>query len=234
MTSPASQGEPPKVFDPVWEEIYQSGRHANRYPWDAVVSFVFRHRPRDKSPAETSIVEIGCGTAPNLWFAAREGFRVAGVDGSDAAIAIAKQRFAADGLHGDLQVGNFSKLPFDTASFDLAVDRAALTCVGDSIARAAIAEVHRVLRPGGIVFCNVYSDRHSSRAGAKLGADGITTGISSGTLVGVGQIRFYGQGDLRALFPDRLWTVLSLEHVAITNEADGSTHAEWRLIARKN
>jgi hypothetical protein len=89
MSSPASQGEVPKTFDPVWEQIYQSGRHANRYPWDAVVSFVFRHRPRDLTPADTSVVEIGCGTAPNLWFAAREGFRVAGVDASDAAITIA-------------------------------------------------------------------------------------------------------------------------------------------------
>jgi SAM-dependent methyltransferase len=155
MTSPSPPGDAPKTFDPIWEKIYRSGRHANRYPWDAVVSFVFHYRPHDKSPAETSIVEIGCGTAPNLWFAAREGFRVAGIDASDAAIAIARQRFATDGLHGDLQVGTFSMLPFGTARFDLAIDRAALTCVGDSVAREAIAEVHRVLRPGGVAFCNV-------------------------------------------------------------------------------
>jgi SAM-dependent methyltransferase len=234
MTSAVSQKSAPKRFDPVWDEIYQSGRHANRYPWDAVVSFVFRHRPRDRSPADASIIEIGCGTAPNLWFAAREGFRVAGIDASDAAIAIAKQRLAADGLKGDLRVGNFSELPFETESFDLAIDRAALTCVGDGVARAAIAEVHRVLRPGGVMFCNVYSDSHSSRAGGKPGAEGITTDISLGTLVGVGQVRFYGPDDLRALFAKRFWTILSLEHIVVTNETDTSTHAERRLIARKN
>jgi SAM-dependent methyltransferase len=234
MSLPAAQRETPKSFDPVWDEIYQSGRHANRYPWDAVVSFVFRHRPRDRTAAETAIVEVGCGTASNLWFAAREGFRVAGVDASEAAIAVARQRFAEDGLGGDLRIGNFSELPFEAAIFDLAIDRAALTCVGDSIARASIAELHRVLRPGGILFSNVYGDLHSSRAGGKPGDDGITTDISLGTLVGVGQIRFYRHEDLRALYAEPYWTILSLEHVAVTNEMDGSTHAEWRLVARKN
>jgi SAM-dependent methyltransferase len=234
MRSEVSPSDTPKNFDPVWDQIYQAGRHANRYPWDAVVSFVFRHRPRDKAPADTSIVEIGCGTASNLWFAAREGFRVAGVDASTAAITVAKQRFADDGLEGDLRVGNFSALPFDAASFDLAIDRAALTCVGDNIARAAVAELRRVLRPSGIAFCNVYSDRHSSRASGRAGSDGITVGISSGTLVGVGQIRFYGRDDLAALFAEPLWTILSLEHISITSMTDGSDHAEWRLIACKN
>ncbi|MBX9829363.1 MAG: class I SAM-dependent methyltransferase [Xanthobacteraceae bacterium] len=222
-----------KRFDPVWDEIYRSGQHANRYPWDAVVSFVFRYRPREKPPTDTSIIEVGCGTAPNLWFAAHEGFRVAGIDASEAAIVVAKARFAADGLRGDLWVGNFSDLPFDSETFDLAIDRAALTCVGDTVVRAAVAELHRVLRPGGLVFCNVYSDRHSSRASGRPGPDGITDGISAGTLVGVGQIRFYGRDDLSALFAAPRWTIVSLEHLAVTNAIDGTEHAEWRLIARK-
>ena len=166
MTSEVSPsdapGDAPKSFDPIWDQIYQAGRHANRYPWDAVVSFVFHHRPHHKAPADISIVEIGCGTASNLWFAAREGFRVSGIDASESAITVAKQRFMADGLHAELRVGNFSALPFDAAGFDLAIDRAALTCVGDSVARAAVAELYRVLRPGGVAFCNVYSDRHTS------------------------------------------------------------------------
>ena len=234
MSPSIASNETLKNFDPIWEQIYQAGRHANRYPWDAVVRFLFRYRPQDKTPADTSIVEIGCGTAPNLWFAAREGFRVAGIDASEAAIAAAKQRLAADGLNGDLRIGSFSVLPFDAASFDLAIDRAALTCVGDSTARSAIAELGRVLRHGGVAFCNVYSDRHSSRVSGRMGPDGVTIDILSGTLVGVGQIRFYGRDQLRALFAEPLWTIMSLEHISITSETDELEHAEWRLIARKN
>jgi SAM-dependent methyltransferase len=222
-------------FDPVWEEIYRGG-HVNRYPWDAVVTFVHRHRPKDRAPAATGIVEIGCGTASNLWFAAREGFRVAGVDASAAAIEAAKARFAAEGLKGDLRVASMASLPFPDQDFDLAIDRAALTCVGDAVARQSVAELRRVLRPQGIVFCNVYSDRHSSRASGRPSSDGLTVGISAGSLVGVGQIRFYDRAALCALFAEPGWTILSLQHLSIADTLPDAAaeHAEWRLVARRN
>jgi 2-polyprenyl-3-methyl-5-hydroxy-6-metoxy-1,4-benzoquinol methylase len=81
-----------KTLDPIWEEKYSAG-HAQRYPWDPVVTFIFRNAPRDRPRSEVRILEVGCGTASNLWFAAREGFNVAGVDGGESAIAYAKQRF---------------------------------------------------------------------------------------------------------------------------------------------
>jgi SAM-dependent methyltransferase len=234
MASHLTEDSQSRSFDPVWDRIYRSGLHGNRYPWDAVVSFVFRYRPRERKANEASIIEIGCGTGPNLWFAAREGFHVSGIDASEAAIADARARFAAEGLRGDFRVGEFSDLPFENASFDLGIDRAALTCTGDAVARKTVAELGRVLRPGGAMFCNVYSDRHSSRASGRAGPDGITSDISSGTLTGVGQIRFYDRDDLLALFVEPTWTTLSLEHVSVTNAFDSTVHAEWRLIARRN
>lgn len=232
MTTPAKTAAP--EFDPVWEDIYRAG-HANRYPWDAVVSFIYHNRPAGRPADQTSVLEIGCGTAPNLWFAAREGFRVAGIDASAAAIDAASKRFAADRLQGDLRVGSFLALPFSNDSVDLAIDRAALTCVGYSAAQQAVAEVNRVLRKGGKFFCNVYSDRHASARAGRRGADGVTVDISDGSLIGVGQICFYDQGKLTALFSDRAWAVRSLKHVTIAEMlgADAAVHAEWRLIAEK-
>ena len=110
----------PPSFDPVWEEKYSQG-HSERYPWDHVVSFVFRNYPRHKLRKDVKILEVGCGTGSNLWFAAREGFQVAGIDASPSAIAYAQQRFAADGLTGDLRQGDFTELPHESNSFDLAL-----------------------------------------------------------------------------------------------------------------
>jgi SAM-dependent methyltransferase len=221
------------TFDPVWEEIYRAGRQANRYPWDAVVSFVYRNRPASKPVGETDVLEIGCGTASNLWFAAREGFRVAGIDASESAIELAHARFAAEHLPGDLRVGDFARLPWPEASFDLVIDRAALTCVGRSAAARIIGEIRRVLRPGGAVFCNVYSDRHTSRAAGRPAADGLTTDIRAGTLVGVGQICFYDRDNFLALFSQSFWEVTHCEHVLVEDQLAGDIHAEWRLVARK-
>ena len=93
-------------IDPAWEEaIYSQGRHLNRYPFDAVVSFVYRYRPKVRAPQQIRILEVGCGAGNNLWFAAREGFDVAGIDGSDSAVDHARRRFEQEGLNGDLRVG---------------------------------------------------------------------------------------------------------------------------------
>jgi SAM-dependent methyltransferase len=222
-----------RSFDPLWEEKYAAG-HAQRYPWDAVVSFVFRHAPRDRDRSEVKILEVGCGTASNLWFAAREGFSVAGVDASASAIRSAEQRFRAESLAADLRIADFTSLPFDDAQFDLAIDRAALSCCGRSAAHYAIGELARVLRPGGRLLFMPYSSAHSSRSSGKPGVDGLVLGISAGTLVGAGQICFWTEEDIRAAFA-RGWTLEKLEHVEAQERTDKArgVHAEWRCVARR-
>lgn len=223
----------PATVDPVWEAKYAAG-HAERYPWDSVVSFVYRNMPRDRARHDVGVVEVGCGTGSNLWFAAREGFRVCGLDASASAIAAARSRFGQDALDGRFEVGSFLQLPFASAAFDLAIDRAAITCVGLKDAARAVDEVRRVLRPGGRFFFNPYSDRHRSACSGQPGADGLRLGITEGSLVGAGQICFYGRGHVEALFA-RGWRLLSLEHLERTELLEGAplAHCEWRVIAEK-
>jgi SAM-dependent methyltransferase len=176
----------PATFDPIWEEKYAAG-HVQNYPWDIVVSFVFRNVP-DRPRSEIKILEVGFGSAPNLWFASREGFKVAGVEQSPSAVDFAVERFNREGLSGDLRVGDFTRLPFDNDSFDLAIDRGSLVCVGAEAQKQAVAEVHRCLRPGGRFLHNAYADSHSSMHAGELGEDGLIHNITGGTLVGVGQL----------------------------------------------
>jgi len=65
-------------FSSFWDKRYLSG-YAQSYPWDSVVSFIFRNAPKDRPRSEIKVLEVGFGTGPNLWFAAREGFRTSGV-----------------------------------------------------------------------------------------------------------------------------------------------------------
>ena len=95
-------------FDPVWDEIYGSGQQLNRYPFSSVVTFLFRNRPRDKDRAATRILEVGCGAGNNLWFAAREGFDVSGIDASEPVIDHARKWFDAEGLNADLRVADMA------------------------------------------------------------------------------------------------------------------------------
>lgn len=228
------------TLDPEWESRYRGGL-LQRYPWDHVVSFVFRHAPRDRPPSDVAILEIGCGSASNLWFAAREGFNVAGIDGSPTAISWARRRFAEDGLAGELVVGDFTRpLPFAAATFDLAIDRGAIVCVTYSAGRHALREIWRTLRPGGLFLFNPYSQEHTSYLCGAPDAEGFVREVMAGALVGTGPLCFYDEAMVRRAVADD-WELVSLSHVTRrTSTGDASplangaeVHAEWTAILRK-
>jgi SAM-dependent methyltransferase len=226
---------PVRTFDPSWEgSIYAKGLQLNRYPFDPVVSFIFRHAPREKPRSDIRILEVGCGAGNNLWFAAREGYQVAGIDGSRSAIEYARQRFAEEGLAGSFCTGDFTdELPFEDGSFDLAIDRLAVSYSGLTGGRRAVADVRRVLVPNGRFFFNPFSDRHDSALSGREGPDGLRLDVTTGALAGTPQVCFYSERDVRAAVGDG-WRLVSLRHVGIDHLVPEPTlQAEWYVVAEK-
>ena len=224
------------TFDPIWQQKYLTGLRS-RYPWDIVVSFVFRNAPAGVPAEEVRILEVGCGTGSNLWFAAREGFRVTGVDASAAAIAAAEERFAAEGLEGEFVVADFSEpLTSPPDHFDLAIDRGSITCTGFSSGRKCLREIRRCLKPGGRLLFNPYSRAHTSYAAGVPAADGLVRDIRRGTMVGVGQLCFYSEDMVREVLSDG-WVIESLSHTETRTlpgpSEEPDVHAEWRVVARR-
>jgi SAM-dependent methyltransferase len=222
------------TFHPGWEDMYEAGRALNRYPFDVVVHFVHRNAPRDRPREEVTIVEVGCGTASNLWFAAREGFTVAGIDASASSIQYARERFAAEGLQGDLCIGDFTELPWEDERFDLAIDRAALTHTSRSGARAAVAEIRRVLRPGGRFLFTPFGVGHDSAAFGSPGPDGLTLDISAGELADMPQTCFYDRAAIDQLLGAG-WRLLSARRVEKVDEleADCPRQVGWQVVAER-
>ena len=222
------------TFDPAWEAKYRDNpAYRNRYPWSCIVSFVMSWAPRDRPRADVHVLEVGCGAGNNLWFCAREGFASAGIDGSASAIDYAKDRFAQEGLRADLRVGDFGALPFASHSFDLCIDHAALSHTTSDGVRRAIAEIHRVLKPGGLFFLNLYSDRSSS-FDRLPDADGVLRNISKGSIVGGAQAAFYGAAEIRGLLSQG-WRIKQLRHVEEMEMStpDRMVHGEWQAIAAR-
>lgn len=148
----------PGTWDPVWEKIFHS-QEWGKYPQEHLVRFIARnfYGVRDGHPIQ--LLEIGCGPGANVWFMAREGFSVNGIDGSSTAIERAKERLAREGLMADLRVGDFTELPWPDETFDGVVENVSLGCNPISAIERALEEVHRVLRPGAPFLSSFFSDK---------------------------------------------------------------------------
>ncbi len=96
--------------------------------------------------AAGDMLEIGIGTGRNLPHY-REDVRLTGVELSPAMLELARGRARELGLEVELHVGDAQALEFPDQSFDTVVCTLSLCTIPDE--RAAIAEVRRVLRPGG-------------------------------------------------------------------------------------
>lgn len=104
-------------------------------------------RARTAAGLSGQVVEIGFGSGFNMPHYPDEVERVLAVDPSGTAFRMAGKRIAASPIPVE-QVGlDGQALPLDDASCDGALCTFALCTIGDP--EAALAEVRRVLRPGG-------------------------------------------------------------------------------------
>jgi ubiquinone/menaquinone biosynthesis C-methylase UbiE len=219
----------------VWEEKYKAGQSLCSYPWDRVVSFIFRYYPRNKQKNEVKVLEVGFGSGSNLWFCSREGFDSYGVEGSPAAVDYAKQWFAKEGLKDNLFQGNFHPLRFENDFFDLVIDRGSLTCVSAEDCLLSLKEIYRVMASGGYFCFNPYSTQHTSCVEGKKLENGLTN-ISSGVLINAGDIMFYEKDEILALIAKSGFKIHQMKHnVEQYYEDDVETHnsSDWFFILEK-
>lgn len=99
-------------------------------------------------------LDAACGTGRHARHLAEAGHRVIGVDASPEMLERAREKAPA----ADLRLGVLERLPLDDDSVDLAVCALAISHLPDPA--PAIAELARVVRPGGHV---VISDMHHER-----------------------------------------------------------------------
>lgn len=98
-------------------------------------------------PGGADVLEVAPGPGFISIELARSGHHVTGLDISRTFIDIARKNAAAAGVEVDFRRGNASDMPFAANSFDFVICRAAFKNFTEPV--KAIAEMHRVLRPGG-------------------------------------------------------------------------------------
>ena len=103
--------------------------------------------------AGDNVLDVGCGSgrltmAAQHW-AGTEGQAV-GLDPSPEMIEVARKNAARAGLKAKFELGVVEKLPFPDASFDVVLNRLMLHHLPGDLKQRGLAEMRRVLKPGGL------------------------------------------------------------------------------------
>ena len=102
-----------------------------------------------KIPAGGSVLEIAPGPGYFCIELAKLGdYKITGLDISKSFVEIAQKNAAEAGLKIEFRQGNASAMPFENETFDFTFCQAAFKNFSEPV--KAIAEMYRVLRPGGI------------------------------------------------------------------------------------
>jgi SAM-dependent methyltransferase len=201
-------------WDPGWDDIFR--RHEwGRYPPEELVRFTARRFYAVADRASVRFLELGCGPGANLWYLAREGFSVTGIDGSEVALRRAAARLAAEGLTAELALGDATKLPWADDSFDCVLDIECVYANSFEDSRRIVAEARRVLRPGGLFFSKTFM-----------------TGTSRDALYsGYGIVRFTAEDEIPQLYAG--FASVEYDHVIRTDGNRARMVKEWLITCRK-
>src|SRR5262249_44584913 len=124
-------------------------RYQGHAPWmPAVMEF--------DRPAGELVLEVGGGMGTDLAQFARHGAVVTDVDLSEGHLRLAEENFRLRGLKGRFVHHDAESLPFDDNAFDLVYSNGVIHHTPNTT--QVVAEIRRVLRPGGRAIVMVYAE----------------------------------------------------------------------------
>jgi SAM-dependent methyltransferase len=101
------------------------------------------------------VLDVGCGQGIDLYRYAVAGATATGLDLTPRHVELARVHLQAMGVQADVIVGDAERLPFANATFDRVSSNGVLHHTPNM--QQALAEIRRVLRPGGQATIIVYN-----------------------------------------------------------------------------
>lgn len=101
------------------------------------------------------VLEVGVGLGADHQRFAQAGAQLWGIDLTERAVAHTRRRIDLLGLHSELCVGDAENLPFGDEAFELVYSWGVIHHSPDTA--RAVAEIHRVLQPGGTARVMIYN-----------------------------------------------------------------------------
>lgn len=218
-----------KSWDPIWENVFQDCEWG-KYPGENLIQFIARNFYK-KERENISLLEIGCGPGANIWFMAREGFNVIGIDGSETAIKKAKDRLQKENLYAKLIVGDIVKLPFEDQVFDGIIDNECLYSNNEQNTLIILSEISRLLKCDGLFYSRSFST--DMFIGKERNADKFEfNNITEGPLSGKGFVRLMNAEKIHNLY-SKYFTILSIDKLDYTQYNGIQKISEYIIVCQK-
>lgn len=218
-------------WDPVWEKVFSS-QAWGKYPGEDLIRFVARNFYGASDRGAVRLLEVGCGPGANLWFMAREGFAVYGIDGSQTAIDQARTRLDTEcpGWKGQLWCGDMGRIPVEDGFFDAVIDNEAIYANSFDNSGRIYDELARVCRPGGKLFSRTFAkgcwgDGTGQQAGRNAWV------VAEGPLLNKGVSRFTELSEIRDLIKG--FEIMEIELLTRTMGNRDHEVREWLIIGEK-
>lgn len=148
------------VFEQGWRDMLASAPDAEFGPQERLFAEVKNEALTHILPAGPgTMLECGCGTAEVSAFFAQRGWACTLLDASETALELGRRRFDRIGQPAELVKGDVYAMPFDDGTFDVVTSFGLLEHFDD--VDRVIAEMARVVKPGGMLFADIVPKRFS-------------------------------------------------------------------------
>ncbi len=217
-----------------WNSSYERRENFVFWPADEVVRFVSRYlRKRvdldtviDILPGSKNakVLDLGCGIGRNLAFGKAMGLEMYGIELSS--VAVEKARTWLPSLASDERIvlGDVRKLPWQDAFFDHALSDSVLDSMPFEFSSSGIQETARVLKPGGLFYCNLIAEKTSS--GLFVG-EKVQKGHESGTIQS-----YFDRNQIESLF-NHSFEFLRFELHCIEDASRQPSRCRWHLVLKR-
>ena len=161
MRGPRVQLRPnaPATWDAEWQRDKRSRSLERRSLWDVLDEIKFGYLEPMIRRSGGSALEVGCGSARLLGMLAQLGWKSTGMDFTQAALDLARERFQAKSLDSAWVRADCYKLPFANGSYDLVASTGLLEHFEDPT--PVVSEMLRVLRSGGLFYSDIVPRKFS-------------------------------------------------------------------------
>jgi SAM-dependent methyltransferase len=176
------------------------------------------------------ILDVGFGLGRHVVFFTKEGFETYGIDISQSGFDYCNKWLEVEELKADLRMGNMLSLPYENTFFDFVIAYNVVYHGTFLQMKKALAEIHRVLRQGGLVYITLYSVRNSNyRVGTEIEPN---TFLNPKKHDGDFPHHFSDEQEVRSLFQN--WKIINLKdrEQTLAGKIYKDTY-HWLIIASK-